>query len=730
MNVALNKRTTDLAELSRTPDQNSEQAAVDHVYQCVKNHLPSFLSAYSLISKEAAELGWLFDFLINNAAAQPQRYKSFYANSGLESLHGAIKLARHNAEKKSVVIVSNNAHFETLYSPLNNVKDDDLYPQTFTVDENVSLETLPLNHIRAIVFNLSDMINSSLYESLIELCQQNDILFIVDTTHASLKHVDELMISHALRPDIMVWGESITGLAIPFGAFTATDKVYAPWNSLPNCLIHSSTFGGNNIALAFVLKRILADASTNRHKYLIRAQLKTIGSSNKNIIRYFTDYVNPYSQLLFKLTKMDLLFDYGHAMSLKYTNKNKTHEILDCLGGGGCTVKGHNSMEFAQKLLDEHQCGHDYWQDLSSKFKQHTGLDDAFPAVSGASAVEIALTMALAAQKVARKPKKTIVTFDGNYAGKSLLSICATGMPSMRTPFEPLYPNVVFIDPRTPDALTQLNLELDKGDVALIWFEYMQGMDNTTISDELINVINQRKAQDGYYVGIDEVLNGLFRLGAFMSPGDAIKPDVVSFSKGISGMLVPMAACMVCQDIADKVKSSQPNLYDFYQNYYSNPVGSHVACIVLDYLFEQNIQKNVSEVGDYLKTELLKLTGPDKLLKDIKGSGFNLYLALNDDYFPLNVFGKINTIGRPLGSMMVTRICMTRGNLLPFFNRITPPLNCTRAQAEDIVTRMTHIVKIHPARLLFMAISQLALIELVTFGKKIKAVFERPNKHR
>lgn len=714
------------------PEQLLAQEAIAHIHQCAQNQLPSFLSAYSLISSEAAQLGWLLSYLINKQLPEPGGYKTFFANSGLESLHGAIKLVKHydNSIKHrspKVLVVSNNQALVTVLPSDHVPSMPDLYPHLNAVAESEGLLALSDDPgLTAVVYAPSSIPDHCLYRSLFEHCVENDKTFIVDTSVCTLGRIDSLLACHRHKPDIVVWGESIGHGVIPFGAFTACDRVYAPWNNLPNCLIHSSTFGGNNLALSFAIKQILSCPNYQNKTEIMSKQLALIGQSNRQTIQYFTEHANPCSQLLFKITRMDPLFDRAHGMSLSYSKDGQTIEVLDCLGGGGCNVKGHNSMEFANALLHNHDPQKDYWGHLSAELKSFTGLYDAFPAVSGASAVEIALTLGLGANA----GKKTLITFDGNYAGKSLVSLSATGMPGMRQPFEPLYPNVVFIDPKAEDAATQLEQELDKGQTALIWFEYMQGIDNTQIKDELIDIINRRKAKDGYFVGIDEILNGLYRMGHFLSPGDKIKPDIVTFSKGLSGMLVPVAACLVSQTVSQNMQKQYPEVYRFYLHYYQNQVGAHMGCIVLQYLKDNKIGENVKQVGSYLKLALQQFAGPDKLLAEVKGDGLNLYLKMNDKVFPLNLFSKITTIGRPMGSMMFTHICMRRGNLLPFFNRFTPPLNCTKAQADVIINKVEKILSINPWQLLFIGLGQVMRIFLVSKYRALKQMFNPSNNRR
>jgi acetylornithine/succinyldiaminopimelate/putrescine aminotransferase len=173
-----------------------------------------------------------------------------------------------------------------------------------------------------------------------------------------------------------------------------------------------------------------------------------------------------------------------------------------------------------------------------------------------------------------------------------------------------------------------------------------------------------------------------------------------------------------------------PEVYRFYQHYYQNPVGAHIGCIVLQYLKDNGIGENVKQVGSYLKKSLQQFAGPDKLLAEVKGDGLNLYLKMNDKVFPLNWFSKITTIGRPMGSMMFTHICMRRANLLPFFNRFTPPLNCTRAQADVIIKKVETILAINPWQLLFIGLGQVMMIFLVSRYRKFKQLFNPSNNRR
>ena len=90
-------------------------------------------------------------------------------------------------------------------------------------------------------------------------CQKAGTLFIADEVQTGFGRTGTMFACEAegVRPDIMALAKSLGGGVMPVGAVVATDEVWTPaYGSAENCLLHTSTFGGNARACAAALKTI------------------------------------------------------------------------------------------------------------------------------------------------------------------------------------------------------------------------------------------------------------------------------------------------------------------------------------------------------------------------------------------------------------------------------------------------------------------------------------------
>ncbi|HOO12083.1 MAG TPA: aminotransferase class III-fold pyridoxal phosphate-dependent enzyme, partial [Bacillota bacterium] len=86
-----------------------------------------------------------------------------------------------------------------------------------------------------------------------KLCDKYKALLIVDEIQTGLGRTGRFFdCQHEdVEPDIMCLAKSLGGGMMPIGACTAASKVYRDaYGSMDKCLLHTSTFGGNSLAMA------------------------------------------------------------------------------------------------------------------------------------------------------------------------------------------------------------------------------------------------------------------------------------------------------------------------------------------------------------------------------------------------------------------------------------------------------------------------------------------------
>ena len=128
------------------------------------------------------------------------------------------------------------------------------------------------------------------------------------------------------------------------------------------------------------------------------------------------------------------------------------NRYLDGLSSLFCANLGHGRVELAQAGAEQAQ-SLDYFStwsyahppaiELAAKIATLTpgDLNRVFFTTGGSEAVESALKLARAYHKLTGNPNKTkVIAREIAYHGTSLGALSATGIPALRTPFEPLAP--------------------------------------------------------------------------------------------------------------------------------------------------------------------------------------------------------------------------------------------------------------------------------------------------
>lgn len=131
----------------------------------------------------------------------------------------------------------------------------------------------------------------------------------------------------------------------------------------------------------------------------------------------------------------------------------------------------------------------------------------------------------------------------------------------------------------------------------------------------------------------DEVQTGCGRMGKTFwgfQLHDVI-PDIVTIGKPL-GNGHPVAAVACTQEIAEKFANGM----EYFNTFGGNPVSCAIATEVLQTVKREKLQQNALDVGEYLKTELKKLSVDFAIIGDVRGQGLFLGFELvNSNFDPL-----------------------------------------------------------------------------------------------
>ncbi|MBE0570236.1 MAG: aspartate aminotransferase family protein [Ignavibacteriaceae bacterium] len=255
--------------------------------------------------------------------------------------------------------------------------------------------------------------------------------------------------------------------------------------------------------------------------------------------------------------------------------------------------------------------------ELAEKLVKYSGLSKVFFANSGTEAVEASL-------KLIRKyfgPEKNIITFSNAFHGRTYGSLSLSGKEKYKKYFSPLLPNIIQLGFNDLEKLEKNVTE----NTAAIYLEFIQGEGGIKVASNMfVEKINELRNKFDFALVADEVQSGIGRTGKpFAYQHYNIEPDLVIVAKAIGGGL-PLGAL-----ITNKRYDNVFQQGDHGSTFGGNPVACAAGLEVVNEVFENELVKNVADLGNYFKSELNLLHKKyfDKIV-DVRGLGFMIGVEL------------------------------------------------------------------------------------------------------
>lgn len=640
----------------------------------------------NFINPAAAKLSYLLSELVSEGSSEPRF--SYLVSSGLEALSVAIILARNAAVRAGrddggwVLLIDEFGRYQQFMDPLRLGASEALMPHVVSAPSagHALREFDGRSWVAVIVVRdeHTDLRDQDLM-NLVAACQQDGGHVGLCCTELELSNSE--IFENPIGADVMIFGESLADRQVAFGACTMSLAAHQVWLNDVDCFAHTSTFGGNVLCASVVIDLL------DKHGYLTeqhREVLRNIDSDPAVVIEYWGKYIKPNIAAMANL--FGLYVPIKKAMGGRFTTI-EGWDVIDCMGGFGSNLRGHNPPDLVSRVVARHEPGHDYFGDLEQKLIELTGLTHAYPSVSGTIANHMAATLAM----LANRPRRTVVTFKGNFGGKTLFPLnlskhVTRQQKSDGDAFRPYYSKLVYIDPFAPDAVAQLIAVLRTGDVGLVWFELVQGWTREQLPDELVQAIDQHRREYGYLVGVDEVLTGGWRGGKhYLAHLDAMAPaDIVTLGKTLSDMTVPTAVVMVSEDVQARAEATDPvhvaQLRTEFRNNFSAHVSLHALSAVDDPDKRGRSQAAYAELAASLNATFRR----SKVFGEVAGSSALLRLTMDERF--LRLFRKSKLSG--LFELMLSDLVYRRCHVFTMMLRIAHRVAADPAELAELARRL------------------------------------------
>ncbi|MEU4425722.1 adenosylmethionine--8-amino-7-oxononanoate transaminase [Actinoplanes sp. NPDC024001] len=216
------------------------------------------------------------------------------------------------------------------------------------------------------------------------------------------------------------------------------------------------------------------------------------------------------------------------------------------------------------------------------------GLEHVFLCDSGSIGVEVAIKMALQAQRALGRPgRQRLATWRGGYHGDTFhpMSVCdpVGGMHSLWTGVLPAQvfagPPPAEYDPAYADELAGL-IERHAGELAAVIVEpVVQGAGGMRFHHpEYLRVLREATAAHGVFLIFDEIATGFGRTGRFFGADHAgVSPDVMCLGKALTGGYLTLAATLCTAEMAAAISAGEGGGLAHGPTFMGNPLACAVA---------------------------------------------------------------------------------------------------------------------------------------------------------
>lgn len=666
---------------------------------------PVFAMPSWFVTTESAQAGHLVSEFVRELGGRPAgtHYRSFFANSRYEALHGAVKLLRHRAAATAaahqgrILVLDPDGTLARRTDPLGEGPDRALAPGLLTHTTVAGLRTaLHGTTVCGLVVRAPELLDADALAAVVELARTaraTGARVVVDLSDIAPDSPADPAVT-ALRPDLVVLGESLTGYEVPFGAFTGTHDTFAPWTTPQTGFLHSNTYGGNSVAMRAVGARLRPrwDAAAPVHRVLAAA-----AADRQATLDLYARHVNPMAVRMHRKLHgaLNVVRAKGSRLTVRL-DSGRELDLVDGLCGAGLGVAGHNPADALTDVVRDHDPARDHVRELEKLLARETGLPHTFPAVSGASAVESAITLA----RLARPGRRRIVVFKHNYGGKTLVSLLATAAGRTRAPFGPLYDDIRYIDPFTPHAVDDFRKEAATGEIGLVWIELVHGSSDAyaPIPGPLLDAVTAGRAEQGYLVGVDEILTSYYRCGTrFAHHGRLPDIDLMSLSKALSYGCFPTGAALVSDEVYEAARGANPQLVEELRTHHAHALGAHFALQAIRQVDALGLPERVRALSDLVARGLAAMdTGPRGVIGRRFAEGM---LGRLEPRVP----GALGRFVDPEGEWMTYALILwwiTRARAFVVYDVFLLPLTATEREIFQVMRGARRLSRTGPARLL------------------------------
>jgi adenosylmethionine-8-amino-7-oxononanoate aminotransferase len=373
-------------------------------------------------------------------------------------------------------------------------------------------------------------------------------------------------------------------------------------------------------------------------------------------------------------------------------------KYIDAISSWWVNTHGHGHPYLAEKIYEQALqleqvifagFTHEPAVQLSERLLAHLppNFERVFFSDNGSTAVEVAIKMALQFyHNQGNTKRRKILAFQDAYHGDTFGAMSLGAPSSFNAPFQDMLFEVEFLpSPQDTDACIAAMSAADESYAAFIFEPLIQGAGGMKMYEaSTLDTLIQLAREKGILCIADEIMTGFGRTGKWFAMDYlAQKPDIVCFSKGLTGGMMAMGLTLCSEQIFQSFLSDDRRKMMFHSHSFTaNPLACAAANASLDLMEKEETWESIARV-ESRHHEFAATITEHPILKNVRIHGTILamevetgeadgYLhSIRDDIY--QYFLKEGILMRPLGNTIyiLAPYCIEDEDLAYIYGKIT-----------------------------------------------------------
>jgi adenosylmethionine-8-amino-7-oxononanoate aminotransferase len=406
---------------------------------------------------------------------------------------------------------------------------------------------------------------------------------------------------------------------------------------------------------------------------------------------------HPYTQMKTAAPPIPIVRGEG---ALLFDDEGKAY--LDAVSSWWVNIHGHAHPYIAEKVSEQLKTLEHV---IFAGFTHPTAIELAegllkilpdnqqkvFYSDNGSTAVEVALKMCMQFWSNQNKPRTKILALKNAYHGDTFGAMSVSARSAFTASFDQYLFEVEFIDLPNAENIEALKQQLCTISHELICFIFeplVQGSAGMLMYEaKYLDELMKHCRKEGILLIADEVMTGFGRTGKrFAMDYMQEKPDLMCFSKGLTGGTMPLGITTCTNQIYDAFLSDDKLKTLFHgHSFTANPIACAAALASLELFLQPKTMENIENICTRHRLFADKNSTHPKL-KSVRQTGTILAMEFNVDtgtsYFSnlrdrlYQFFLDKNIILRPLGNIIyfLTPYCITNEQLDQLYTAVEDAL--------------------------------------------------------